>query len=497
MARILNRRPSISFTTSSKKKKKNANKKNKAPPAPKETKSFRVKADLALQHHQATAENVEKPRSPQLSASSQGTNSSSDVSTGNTPNKSQNTNNRPPTNDAKYIRGGGYCSHRYRSYDERWDEEHVNIVVDSWKMTPSQRDKLMILKERVRDVDHYMNCPHQLVFFLKDELGNIEQAEKYFRLHIERRLSSAYQMDSILTDYELPDDYDYFPMAVLQGTDHEGSPIHVTRTGAADCWGLYKRHGRDAMIRHAIFNQELDARGAWVDDYERMHGDQLRKATQFTVIFDLQGLNASHMRPGLLPACGTVARILQDNYPEMVKRVLIIRSPFLFKTIWGLVKHFFDPELRDLMIFGTNDANSQAVMERYIDPDVLPHCIHPGGKDGPVARGYEHVKMEGGPIPPEGEYKTPNYSTQARETGSNTPSAICSDLSDTMVTSNVRTLCDTDRDRGGAARRQRVSSVKVKCTKMVSGSFHFVPMLENESSVGSSGNDFKALIKIA
>ena len=492
MTRLLDRRPSISFT-GSKKKKKKANKQKKA--SPKETKSFRVEADL--QHHQANND-VEKTPSPQLSSSSsKGTSSSTDGSTGRVVPSNNNNNNN---NNTKYLRGGGYCSHsRRRRYDERWDEAHVAMVIESWKMTPSQRDKLMILKDRVRDVDHYMNCPHQLVYFLKDELGNIDQAEKYFRLHIQRRLSSElYQMDSILTDYELPDDYDYFPMAVLQGTDQEGSPIHVTRTGAADCWGLYKRHGREAMIRHAIFNQELDARGAWIDDYETSHG---RKATQFTVIFDLQGLNSSHMRPGLLPVCGTIARVLQDNYPEMVKRVLIIRSPYLFKTIWGLVKHFFDPELRDLMIFGTDDANSQAVMEKYIDPDVLPHCIHPGGKDGPVARGYEHVKMEGGSIPPEGEYKTPNYnnSRQARDdVDSNNPSEMCSDLSDTMVTSNVRTLRDTDHDRGvRARRRQRDSSVKVKCTKIVSGSFNFVPMVENESSIISSEEGFKALIKIA
>jgi hypothetical protein len=61
--------------------------------------------------------------------------------------------------------------------------------------------------------------------------------------------------------------------------------------------------------------------------------------------------------------CGTVARILQDMYPENVKRVLIIRSPYLFKTVWGLVKHFFDPKLGDLMVFGTSDINSQHVIE--------------------------------------------------------------------------------------------------------------------------------------
>ena len=482
MKRIQYKRPSLSL-------------KNKKKQQTKSTKSFRVKADLG-QHPTATPateqlqQSAKTPPSPHLASSSHSeasaaTSSSTDLSAlpkTTTHNNSNNTKNNHGNRSQRYLRGGGYCSHRNRTYEERWSEDHVNLVVDSWQMTPKQRDKLLDLQERLRDVDHYLNCPHQLVYFLKDELGNVDLAEKFFRKNVQTRQESPYQMDSILEDYELPDDYDYFPMAVLQGTDKEGLPIQITRTGAADCWGLYRRHGRDAMIHHAIYNQELEARGAWVDDYEAAQG---KKATQFTVVFDLQGLSARHMRPGLLPVCGTVARILQDNYPEIVKRVLIIRSPYLFKTIWSLIKHFFDPELRELMVFGTSDANSQHVMEQFIDPDVLPHCVHPGGKDGPLARGYEHVKMEGGMIPPEGEYKTP------RDIGmrqSQTRVDTMSDLSDTMVTSNVRTAPASNRVSS------RGAPVKPKCTKLLSGSFDFVPIETKSASLVAQ--DFRALINI-
>ena len=96
------------------------------------------------------------------------------------------------------------------------------------------------------------------------------------------------------------------------------------------------------------------------------------------------------------------------------QRVLIIRAPSVFKFIWGLCKHFFDPELRAFFIFASGEADSQQLLEKYIDPDVLPHCIHPGGKDGRVARGYEHVIMEGGPLPPEGTYSTPQYCKEGK-----------------------------------------------------------------------------------
>lgn len=249
-------------------------------------------------------------------------------------------------------KGGGYCSHVYKSYDERWSEGSVNHVVRSWGMTPRQKDKLLQLQNRIEDVDHYLNEPNQLVYFLKDELGNVEMAEVSFRKVVQSRqtvlLSSSLSdhsssppppppsMDTLLTTYTLPDDYDYFPMAVLEGTDLQGDPIHVIRTGAADCWELYRRHGRETMIHHAVYNQELNCRGAWVDDYEAKYQ---KRVTQFTVIFDLQGLGARHMRPGLLPVCGSVARILQGTRSYITTRLLL---PLLLSGIdYELNRPFF------------------------------------------------------------------------------------------------------------------------------------------------------------
>ena len=213
--------------------------------------------------------------------------------------------------NSNYRNGGGYCHHVYKSYEERWSDKNVDMVVQSWNMTPKQVEKLYDFQERVRDVDHpILNDPHQLVFFLMDELGKVARAETFFRKVVAYR-KQHYSFDTILTSYTLPDDYDYFPQFMLEGADKEGYPIHCMRTGAADCWNLYQRHGRDVMIHHAIYNMELNCRGAWVDDFEAKHNKRIRP---FTVIFDLQGLSRQHMRPGLLPVCGTVGKKLEGAF---------------------------------------------------------------------------------------------------------------------------------------------------------------------------------------
>jgi hypothetical protein len=255
------------------------------------------------------------------------------------------------------------------------------------------------MKHRLGDLSEttYLNDPQQLVYFLVDQNYKVSLAEDYFRRTVAARHHSLpYNINNILTEYTLPDDYDYFPMAVLEGTDRQGDPIQVFRTGVADCWSLLQRHGREVMIHHAIYNQELDCRGVWRDDYEFVNRKPI---TQFTVLFDLQGLNRNHMRPTLLQVCGTIARVLQDHYPALEKRILILHAPPIFKWIWKLVRHFFDASLRDLMVVATDDKDSQHLIELYIDRDVVPHVLHPGGLDGPLARGYEHVHLEGGPLP--------------------------------------------------------------------------------------------------
>lgn len=107
--------------------------------------------------------------------------------------------------------------------------------------------------------------------------------------------------------------------------------------------------------------------------------------------------------------------------------------------LFALWQHFFDPELRDLMIFATDEADSQNLLERFIDKDVLPHCIHPGGKDGRVARGYEHVIMEGGLLPEEGTYTTPDHCKNGKTRAEHEEALLEEDtLDETLVTSNLR-----------------------------------------------------------
>ena len=57
-----------------------------------------------------------------------------------------------------------------------------------------------------------------------------------------------------------------------------------------------------------------------------------------------------HIGVGLSHLTGEVKRLLnlitkydQDNYPEMLGHICVINAPWVFRTIWSIVKGMLDP----------------------------------------------------------------------------------------------------------------------------------------------------------
>lgn len=57
----------------------------------------------------------------------------------------------------------------------------------------------------------------------------------------------------------------------------------------------------------------------------------------WTCLVDLEGLNMRHLwRPGV-KALLRIIEVVEDNYPETLGRLLIVRAPRVFPVLWTLV----------------------------------------------------------------------------------------------------------------------------------------------------------------
>lgn len=92
-----------------------------------------------------------------------------------------------------------------------------------------------------------------------------------------------------------------------------------------------------------------------------------------SLVFDLSGFsmkNADNAPVKFLTA------MFESHYPESLGIVMVHNAPWIFSTVWKIIKGWLDPVVASKIHFtkGTDD------LKRFIDPEHIPEYL--GGKDG-------------------------------------------------------------------------------------------------------------------
>jgi len=274
--------------------------------------------------------------------------------------------------------------------EDPWSEPQFREVAKLWELSSQDEQKLRILQAKLKDIDHGWKSPDVLLGFAF--AGGWETTEARFRKMVQWRLDN--NVDSLLAEYK-PNRLmlDNSPIAFLKDYDSDGDPIYLERGGAVDTKGLLNRFSVEEVMRHAIWLREVQCDGEWLNEYKQRQGRGVRN---ITVVYDLEGLSASHLHPGVLSLFQTLMQVTDDYYPGPIKRMIIIRAPTMFRFAWQTIKHFFSQESRDQMIFAGSDYLGE--LSKWMDVSVLPPCINPVNGRGETAVGMPRV-MDVGVIP--------------------------------------------------------------------------------------------------
>jgi CRAL/TRIO domain len=274
------------------------------------------------------------------------------------------------------------------SIEDTW--ENVAFFIQYWNLSDQEAVNLLEVRDRLSDIQHPFNRPGPVVRFMRAREFHVDRSESVFREAVAWRSQNG--VDSILKDWNPPQEIlDSYPGAIIKGTDHCGDPIFVSRTGVTDLYGMVEKFGEEAMIRYEIYRREAAMEGAWVQEWERAAGRPIRHTV---VIEDLKGLNMRHLAKKVTKFYGQVCDIDSKYYPETNKKIVIIRAPTVFRLVWSVVKHFFDPRVVSKMEFC--GENYHDVLGKYMDLHVLPPCIFPEGK-GEAVEGLPS-RFEGGTV---------------------------------------------------------------------------------------------------
>merc|ERR1712032_1283342 len=96
------------------------------------------------------------------------------------------------------------------------------------------------------------------------------------------------------------------------------------------------------LERHEVFTVSRVAQA--LEEFSHQQG---RPVMYLTVVVDCKEVSFRHASPAAAVKYKQLVRICEDNYPEMVKRVLLIRAPWFFNRLWRIVSRFFDEGTRN------------------------------------------------------------------------------------------------------------------------------------------------------
>lgn len=289
---------------------------------------------------------------------------------------------------------------------ERIKTRIIDPYVDS--MTDEEQKTLLMLKNRFQDCDEQeedvgilnVHDLGRLLKYVRARGGNqVDSSESMLRRSIAWR--KRYRIKNIFdtSEFLMHPILKYYgpggsaPWAI----DRDGAPVRYERIGRIDP-NILKRVGdmQPFLLYEAYKAETMEKSLRGVNERSSQKVKTIHRGV--TVVQDLRGLGFGHMNRDLLQLCKYVAFVLDQYYPENLKRAIVINAPFVFAAIWNVLKHFVAPATRDkIEIVGSNPFQT---IEKYIDPANIPAFIEGGqrrGEDGdPNCSAYI---VPGGKIP--------------------------------------------------------------------------------------------------
>ncbi|NXX17847.1 S14L2 protein, partial [Podargus strigoides] len=149
------------------------------------------------------------------------------------------------------------------------------------------------------------------------------------------------------------------------GYDREGSPIWYDIIGPLDAKGLLFSASKQDLLKNKFRDCEVLRR-----ECEQQSQKLGKKIEMVLMVYDCEGLGLKHLWKPAVETYGELLSMFEENYPESLKRLFIVKAPKIFPVAYNLVKHFLSEDTRKkVVVLG---SNWKEVLQKYIDPEQIP-----------------------------------------------------------------------------------------------------------------------------
>jgi len=208
---------------------------------------------------------------------------------------------------------------------------------------------------------------HLLLRFLRARKFDVQRATEMFVACEKWREEKKVDEIFATFKYEEAEQVNAIYPRFYHKTDKAGRPIYIEILGSLDLETLFKLTTRERLENHFIY------------EYEKLCRVRLPKCSEAIghhvetscTILDLK--NCSVMQAlKIRDMLKLIVEIGQNYYPETMGMTFIINAPWLFDTVWNIVKMWLDEvTVNKIRIFRAGKDYSASLFE-FIDPQNLP-----------------------------------------------------------------------------------------------------------------------------
>lgn len=166
---------------------------------------------------------------------------------------------------------------------------------------------------------------------------------------------------------------DYYASG-YSGVDFEGNPIVVEEVAKSNPEAILANTSEDNVIDFLV--QRFERMMYVVMPFlSRVHG---RRIERTCLVIDLKHVKTSlFLNAKVREFINICAKFGQDYYPETLGKCFIINAPFIFKTVWAVIKLALDE--RTVSKIFIESGSGKTVLAKHLDLDQLPVSL--GGKN--------------------------------------------------------------------------------------------------------------------
>ncbi|XP_054248768.1 SEC14-like protein 2 isoform X1 [Indicator indicator] len=231
-------------------------------------------------------------------------------------------------------------------------------------LSPRQAETLAQFRQKLQDV--LPSLPDQddyfLLRWLRARSFDLAKSEAMIRKYVEFR--KHIDGDNILA-WEPPEVIRKYMAGGMCGYDREGSPIWYDIIGPLDAKGLLFSASKQDLLKNKYRDCEI-LRHECNKQTQKLG----KKIETVTMVYDCEGLGLKHLWKPAVDIYGELLTMFEDNFPEGLKRLFIVKAPKIFPVAYNLVKHLLSEETRKkVAVLGSNWKEE---LQKYIDPSQIP-----------------------------------------------------------------------------------------------------------------------------